>query len=50
MALVTLNMDVALSICDKLNRSIGYDQEAWIVMAAASMRAENDEPESDPRH
>ena len=49
-ALVALNMDDALSICDKLNRRLGYDREAWTAMAAASMRAEDDDPESDPCH
>ena len=49
-ALVALTMDDALSICDKLNRRLGYDREAWTAMAAASMRAEDDDPESDPRH
>ena len=50
-ALVALStMDDALNICDKLNRRLGLDREAWTAMAAASMRAENDDPESDPRH
>ena len=49
-ALVTLSLDDALSICDKLNRRLGYDREAWTAMAAASMRAEDDDPESDPWH
>ena len=46
-ALVTLTMDDALNICDKLNRRLGYDRHAWTAMAAASMRAEDDDPESD---
>ena len=49
-ALVTLDLDDALNICDKLNRRLGYDREAWTAMAAASMRAEDDDPESDPSH
>ncbi len=49
-ALIALDLDDALSICDKLNRRLGYDRDAWTAMAAASMRAEDDDPESDPRH
>ena len=49
-ALIALDLDDALSICDKLNRRLGYDREAWTAMAAASMRAEDDDPESDPWH
>ena len=49
-ALISLNLDDALSICDKLNRRLGYDREAWTAMAAASMRAEDEDPESDPWH
>ena len=45
-ALVALNMNDALNICDKLNRRLGYDREAWTAMAAASMRAEDDDSES----
>ena len=49
-ALIALDLDDALSICDKLNRRLGYDREAWTAMAAASMHAEDDDPESDPLH
>ena len=49
-ALVALGLDDALSICDKLNRRLGYDREAWTAMAAASMRAEEDDPEGGARH
>ena len=49
-ALIALNLDDALSICDKLNRRLGLDREAWEAMAAASMQAEDDDPESDPWH
>ena len=48
--LVALNMDDALSICDKLNRRLGYGREAWTAMAAASIHVEDDDPDSDPRH
>ena len=49
-ALVTLSLDDALSICDKLNRRLGYDRGAWTAMAAASMRAEDDDPEGGAWH
>ena len=49
-ALIALDLDDALSLCDKLNRRIGYDREAWTAMAAASMRAGDGDPESDPWH
>ena len=49
-ALIALNLDDALNICDKLNRRLGHDREAWTAMAAASMHAEDDDPESDPWH
>ena len=48
-ALVTLTLDDALSI-DKLNRRLGLDREAWTAMAAASMRAEDDDPEGGTWH
>ena len=43
-ALIALHLDDALSICDKLNRRLGLDRDAWTAMAAASMRAETPEP------
>ena len=43
-------MDDALSICDKLNRRLGLNREAWTAMAAASMHAEDDDPDGGPRH
>ena len=43
-ALISLNLEDALVICDKLNRRLGYDREAWTAMAAASMHAETPEP------
>ena len=49
-ALVALDLDDALSICDKLNRRIGYDRKSWTAMAAASMHAEDDEPEGGSWH
>ena len=42
-ALVTLSLDDALSICDKLNRRLGLNREVWTAMAAASMQAEDPE-------
>jgi len=49
-ALVTLTLDDALSICDKLNRRLGYDRETWQAMAAASMQAEQDDQEDGSWH
>ena len=49
-ALIALNLEDAFSICDKLNRRLGYDREAWTAMAAASMHAEDDDPDSQPWH
>ena len=49
-ALIALTLEDAQSICDKLNRRLGYDREAWTTMAAASMRAEDDDPDSEPWH
>ena len=49
-ALISLNLEDALSICDKLNRRLGYDREAWTALAAASMHAEDEDPESAPWH
>ena len=49
-ALVTLDLDDALSICDKLNRRLGLDREASTAMAATSMHAEDDDPEGGSWH
>ena len=49
-ALIALNLEDALSICDKLNRRLGYDRDTWTAMAAASMHAEDDDPDSEPWH
>ena len=40
-ALIALDLDDALVICDKLNRRLGLDRDAWSAMAAASMHAED---------
>ena len=37
-ALIALHLDDALTICDKLNRRLGLDRDAWTAMVAASMR------------
>lgn len=44
-ALVALDLDDALNICDKLNRRLGLAREVWTAMATASMHAEDDVPE-----
>ena len=49
-ALISLHLEDALSICDKLNRRLGLDREAWTAMVAASMHAEDGDPESDAWH
>ena len=49
-ALISLNLEDALSICDKLNRRLGLDRQAWQAMVAASMQAEDSDPESDAWH
>ena len=49
-ALISRNLEDALNICDKLNRRLGYDREAWTAMVAASMQAEDDDPDSPPLH
>ena len=49
-ALISLTLDDALNICDKLNRRLGYDREAWTAMAAASMHAEDEDPDSNAWH
>ena len=49
-ALVTLDLEQALDICDKLNRRLGYDREAWTAMVAASMQAEDGDPDSPLLH
>ena len=49
-ALIALDLDGALDICDKLNRRLGLDREAWTAMAAASMHAEDRDPEGGAWH
>ncbi len=49
-ALVTLDLEDALSLCDKLNRRLGYNREAWTALVAASMQAEDDDPDSGAWH
>ena len=36
-ALIALTLEDAQSLCDRLNRRLGYDREDWTAMAAASM-------------
>lgn len=40
-ALVTLDLKDAMNLCDRLNRKLGHDHQAWTAMAAASMRDED---------
>ena len=47
-SLVTLDLEDALNICEKLNRRLGFDRKTWTAMAANSMREE--EPEGDSLH
>ena len=49
-ALVTLDLEDALNICDKLNRRLGLDRQAWTALVAASMHAEDDDPDSGTWH
>ena len=49
-ALIALTLEDAQSICDKLNRRLGYDREQWTAMAGASMRAEDDDPDGGAWH
>ncbi|MCY4397356.1 MAG: hypothetical protein OXC10_19705 [Rhodospirillaceae bacterium] len=49
-ALVALDLDDALSICDRMNRKLGLDRDAWTAMAAASMHAEDDDPDGGAWH
>ena len=49
-ALIALDLDDALGICDKLNRRLGLDREAWTALAAASMREEDGGPDEPPWH
>ena len=49
-ALITLDLEDALLICDKLNRRLGLDRDAWTALAAASMREEDGGPDEPPWH
>ena len=49
-ALVALTVQDAEEICDKLNRRLGLNRKAWTAMAAASMHAEDDDPDGGPWH
>ena len=49
-ALISLNLEDAISICDKLNRRLSYDRDAWQAMAAASIQAEGDAPDRESLH
>ncbi len=49
-ALIALDLDDALGICDKLNRRLGFDREAWTALAAASMREEDIGSDEPPWH
>ena len=49
-ALIALDLDDALAICDKLNRRLGLDRKAWTALAAASMRVEDGDLEDDAFH
>ena len=40
----------AEEICNKLNRRLGLDYDAWTALAARSMRAEEDDPDGDAWH
>ena len=49
-ALIALHLADALRICDKLNRRLGLDREAWTALAAASMREEDGGTDEPPWH
>ena len=49
-ALIALDLDDALAICDKLNRRLGLSREDWTALAAQSMRAETPEPGDPGQH
>ncbi|MCY3846465.1 MAG: hypothetical protein OXH69_23315 [Acidobacteria bacterium] len=49
-ALIALDLEDALRICDKLNRRLGLDREAWTALAAASMREEDGGTDEPPWH
>ena len=49
-ALVALTVSDAEEICNKLNRRLVLDYEAWTALAAKSMRAEEHDPDGDAWH
>ena len=49
-ALVALTIQDAEEICDKLNRRLGLDRDAWTAIAAASMQAEDEDPDGAAWH
>ncbi|MCY4222410.1 MAG: hypothetical protein OXC65_01495 [Thiotrichales bacterium] len=49
-ALVALDLDDALTLCDKLNRRLGLTRAQWTALAAQSMRAEKHEPGDSTAH
>ena len=49
-ALIALHLDDALTICDKLNRRLGFTREQWTALAAESMHAETPEPGDPAEH
>ena len=49
-ALVALTVQDAETICNKLNRRLRLDREAWTAIAAESMRAEEDDPDGGAWH
>ncbi len=49
-ALIAPDLDNALTVCDRLNRRLGLDREAWTRMAAASMHDADSKPGGESRH
>lgn len=38
-AMITLGTDDALQMCDRLNRRLGHDRDAWVAFAARCLRS-----------
>ncbi len=36
-SLIALTLDDAVNVCDRLNRRLGHDRDAWSAMVAVSM-------------
>ncbi len=49
-ALVTMTVDSALALCDRLNARLGHSREDWTALAARSMRAGGPDTGNDSRH